>query len=85
MENLLCKCFSELDQESIVKTDSMQLLTNLCLLAYQLVLTSGLRVLDNGLGHGVWGPPEENIVDYALLADDQIAAFPSQVLAIFTS
>ena len=56
----------------------MQLLTNLFLLAHQLNLTSGLRVIENGLGLPVYGD-EENIVDYALLASDQKAALPSQV------
>ena len=59
----------------------MQLLTNLFLLAHQLNLTSGLRVIDNGLGLAAYGA-EENIVDYALLATDQKAALPSQVWAI---
>ena len=59
----------------------MQLLTNLFLLAHQLNLISGLRVIDNGLGLPVYGA-EENIVDYALLATDQKAALPSQVWAI---
>ena len=75
---------TKLTRQSINKFDTMQLLTNLFVLAQQLSLTSGLRVIDNGLGLPVYGP-EENIVDYALLADDQIAAFPSQVQAIFTS
>ena len=55
----------------------MQLLTNLCLLSYQLILTSGLRVIDNGLGEAVYY--EENIFDDALLAADTEAALPSQV------
>ena len=55
----------------------MQLFTNLFLLSHQLCLTSGLRVLDNGLG--LPGNNEESIVDYALLASDQKAALPSQV------
>ena len=59
----------------------MQLLTNLFLLAHQLNLISGLRVIDNGLGLAAYGA-EENIVDYALLATDQKAALPSQVWAI---
>ena len=41
-------------------------------------MTSGLRVLDNGLGPAVFGA-EEEVVDYALLAKDQKAALPSQV------
>ena len=56
----------------------MQLFANLVLLAHQLSLTSGLRVIDNGLGLAVYGS-EERIVDYALLASDQKSALPSQV------
>ena len=56
----------------------MQLFTNLFLLAHQISLIAGLRVIDNGLGLPVYGA-EENIVDYALLASDQKAALPSQV------
>ena len=63
------------------QTDTMQLLTNLFLLAHLLSLTSGLRVIDNGLGLPVYGP-EENIVDYALLAADTKATLPSQVQAM---
>ena len=58
----------------------MQLLVNLFFLAHQLRTTFGLRVLDNGVGFLLWGP-EENIVDYALLAADQKATLPSQVQA----
>ena len=58
----------------------MQLLANLLLLAHQLSLTSGLRVIDNGLGEHVYF--EENIVDYALLAADDKAALPTQVQTI---
>ena len=58
----------------------MQLLTNLCLLFHQLILASGLRVIDNGLGPHVYN--EKNVVDYALLAADSKAALPSQVQAI---
>ena len=68
-------------RQSIIKFDIMQLLTNLFLLAHQLGLTSGLRVIDNGLGLPKYGP-EENIVDYALLAADKKAALPSQVQAM---
>ena len=53
-------------------------MTNLFFLAHQLKITSGLRVLDNGLGPAVFGA-EEEVVDYALLANDQKAALPSQV------
>ena len=56
----------------------MQLFANLVLLAHQLSLTSGLRVIDNGIGLPVYGS-EESIVDFALLASDQKAALPSQV------
>ena len=68
-------------RQSINKFDTMQLLTNLFVLAQQLSLTSGLRVIDNGLGLPVYGP-EENVVDYALLAVDKKAALPSQVQAM---
>ena len=57
---------------------SMQLLANLFLLR----LTSGLKVLDNGLGLPVYGS-EEKVVDYALLAADQKSALPSQVSEMF--
>ena len=40
--------------------------------------TSGLRVLDNGLGLPVYGA-EDNVVDFASLANDQKADLPSQV------
>ena len=56
----------------------MQLFANLVLLAHQLSLTSGLRVIDNRLGFALYGD-EESIIDYALLASDQKAALPSQV------
>ena len=56
----------------------MQLLTNLVLVAHQLSLTSGLRVIDNGLELAIYGA-EEGVVDYALLASDQKAVLPSQV------
>ena len=59
----------------------MRLSTNLFLLAHQLSLTSGLRVIDNGLGLPVYAS-EEEVEDYALLADDHKAALPSQVQAI---
>ena len=39
---------------------------------------SGLRVLDNGLGLPVYGA-EDNVVDFASLANDQKADLPSQV------
>ena len=61
----------------------MQLFTTLFLLAHQISLISGLRVIDNGLGPPVYGS-EESIVDYALLAADQKAALPSQVQAILS-
>ena len=56
----------------------MQLLVNVFFFAQLLRTTSGLRVVDNGLGALVWGA-EEKIVDYALLAADQKATLPSQV------
>ena len=60
----------------------MQLLANLFLLAHQLSLTSGLRVIGNGPGLPAYGSEERVVVDYALLADDHKAALPSQVQAI---
>ena len=61
------------------KTDIMQLLVNLFFfLAHQRSLTSGLRVIDNGLGLPV-NDSEASIVDYAQLAADQNAALPNQV------
>ena len=75
---LVAKFFSEIHQHWIFTTDMMELLTNLFFLAHQLKITSGLRVLDNGLGPAVFGA-EEEVIDYALLAKDQKAALPSQV------
>ena len=74
----------QVDQESIVKTDIMQLLTNLLfLLAHQLCTTSGLRVIDNGLGLLVADfESDASIVDFALLSADQTASLPSQVQPI---
>ena len=60
----------------------MQLLTNLFVLAQQLSLTSGLRVIDNGLGPPVWSSEENGVADYALQAIDKKAALPSQVQAM---
>ena len=60
----------------------MELLTNLFFLAHQLKITSGLRVLDNGLGPAVFGA-EDIVIDYALLASDQKASLPSQVYLPF--
>ena len=40
--------------------------------------TSGLKVLDNGLGLPVYGA-EDNVVDFASLANDRKADLPSQV------
>ena len=57
------------------------MLENLFLLAHLLSLTSGLRVIANGLGFPVYGP-EENVVDYAILAVDKKAALPNQVQAM---
>ena len=73
----------EIFQSLTTLTDIMQLLTNLFVLAHQLSLTSGMRVIENGLGLPVYGS-EESIVDYALLAADQKAALPSQVQAILS-
>ena len=72
---------TKLTRQSINKFDTMQLLTNLFLLAHLLSLTSGLRVIDNGLGPPVYDS-EENVVDYALLAADTKATLPSQVQAM---
>ena len=63
------------------RTDIMQVLANLFLLIHQLSFTSGLRVIDNGLGLAVYGS-EERVVDFALLAADTKATLPSQVQAI---
>ena len=62
----------------LCKSDIMQLLANLFLLIHQLSFTSGLRMIDNGLGLPVYGS-QEKIVDYALLAADTKATLPSQV------
>ena len=43
------KCIAEFDQIDQLEADIMQLLTNLFLLAHRFSLTSGLRVIDNGL------------------------------------
>ena len=61
----------------------MQLLTSLLLLAQQLSLTSGLRVIDNGMDFAVYGP-EDTVVDYAILAADQKAALPAEVQEMST-
>ena len=55
----------------------MQLFMKL-LVVHQLIPTSALVVIDNGVGPPSYGA-EESIVDYALLAADQNAALPSQV------
>ena len=68
-------------QSLIFNSDIMQLLANLFLLAHQLSLTSGLRVIGNGLGLPAYGV-EENVVDFSLLAADRKAALPSQVQPI---
>ena len=60
----------------------MQLMRNICLpflLAH--MTTFGLRVISNGLGLPVYGDAEKT-VNYALLASDQKAALPSQVLVL---
>ena len=75
------KCIAETDRcnhQSFLKTEAMQLLVNVFFFAQQLKTTSGLRVIDNGLGPLVFGA-EENIVDFAFLAADRKAALPSQV------
>ena len=68
-------------QSLIFNSDIMQLLANLFLLSHQLSLTSGLRVIDNGLGLARYGS-EERVEDFALLAADTKATLPSQVQAI---
>ena len=73
---------AKLTRQSINKFDTMQLLTNLFVLAQQLSLTSGLRVIDNGLGPPVWSSEENGVADYALQAMDKKAALPSQVQAM---
>ena len=47
-------------------------------LLLQLSFTSGLRVIDNGLGLPVFGS-EANVADFALLAADTKATLPNQV------
>ena len=56
-----------------------------CLLSNQLSSSSGLKTIVNGVGPVVWGSPgaEEKVVDYAVLADDETAALPSQVTIFF--
>ena len=56
----------------------MQLLSNLFILSCRLSPNSGLRMVQNGLGPGVFGV-EGKIVDYAILAADQKGSLPSQV------
>ena len=56
----------------------MHELVKLFFLAHQLRITFGLRVIDNGLGPPQYGA-EENIFNFALLAEDQKATLPSQV------
>ena len=64
-------------------TNIMKLLPRVfLLLAYQLLPTSGLRVVDNGLGRHEFGA-EEVMVDFAHLLDSK-ADLPSQVQAVFT-
>ena len=64
--------------ELINRTESMHELVKYFFLAFQLRITFGLRVIDNGVGFPVHGA-ETNVVDYALLAADQKATLPSQV------
>ena len=73
---VLSRTFDRIGQFS--KTETMQFVTNLFLLAHLLSLSAGLRVIANGLGLPVYGA-EENVVDYAQLAVDKKAALPSQV------
>ena len=57
----------------------MNLLTNIIIIAYQLIApVSSLGVIDNGLGNHVYGA-EETIVDYAVLVADKKASLPTQV------
>ena len=56
----------------------MQFVTNLFLLALRLKTTSGLKVIDSGIGLAEYGA-EEKIGDYAVLASDQKASLPTQV------
>ena len=65
------KCFSEISQ-----TDAMKLF----LLAHQLCTAFGMRLIDNGLGLGVFGA-KEKMTDYAFLAIDQKDALPTQVIS----
>ena len=44
--------------------------------------TLGLKSVDNGMGLIVFGA-EEKVVDYAVLAQDQVAALPRQVDRFF--
>ena len=64
--------------ELINRTERMHELVKLFFLALQLRITFGLRVIDNGLGPPQYGA-EENIFNFALLAEDQKATLPSQV------
>ena len=71
---------TKLSRQSIIKFDTKRLLDNLFLVAHQLLsLTSGLRLIDNGLGLPLYGA-EERVVDYAFLALDQNATLPGHVL-----
>ena len=51
----------------------------LLLLAHQLIPTSGLKLIENGLDLPVYGA-KEGMVDFALLAVDTKASLPSQVI-----
>ena len=73
--------FENVLQSSTTLTDIMRLLANLFFLTHQLSLTSGLRVIDNGIGLARYGS-EERVVDFALLTADNKATLPSQVQAI---
>ena len=73
------ECFTEL----LTTSTDMRLLSNLLFFAHQLSLTSGMRVIDNGLGLPVYDfESDESMVDYALLSADHKASLPSQVQAI---
>ena len=70
----------EIFQSLTTLTDIMRLLFNLFFLAHQLSLTSGVRIIENGLGLAVYFN-EDKMLDYGLLAADTKATLPSQVQA----
>ena len=57
----------------------MQLLIYIIPLLQQNCITTALRVIENGLGLPIF-MEEEIMFDFAILADDQKAALPSQVI-----